>query len=107
MSVYKLLVVKDDLLSAEYRVTCAEAGEPGYVLLRGDGTEEDLTTTEGEADAIFERQLHDFVMLSLADEGDFITTSAVSDGGGVVRVSCSSCRTSPTVADARRLSPRT
>jgi hypothetical protein len=76
MSVYKVRVFKEESLSAEYRVTCVQGGDPGRA--------EDLPFTEAEADGIFEREFHDFVTVVVAGEGDFITTSAVSDGGGVV-----------------------
>jgi hypothetical protein len=76
MSVYKVRVFKDDSLSGEYRVACRQGGDSGPVV--------DWAITEAEADGVFEREFHDFVTVVLAQEGDFITTSAVSDGGGAV-----------------------
>jgi hypothetical protein len=83
MSVYKVRLFKDESLSAEYRVTCVQGSDPDCVLVRADGTEEDVTITESYADSIFEGLLDEFLTLGVLAEGNFIS-SAVSDGGGVV-----------------------
>ena len=83
MSVYKVRLFKDESLSAEYRVTCVQGGDPDCVWVRADGTEEDAIITESHADGIFERVLDEFLTLGVLAEGNFIS-SAVSDGGGVL-----------------------